>query len=113
MLHRNAEKVSDNVVVCRAAARSAQVVPVAISFDGVHWSADRVSFTYRNRKIFWPRLGVIGIYALVGAGVAAFAWVACAKGQRSGGDRRTLLAAAAPARAAPAKKARPRRRIGA
>jgi hypothetical protein len=111
MLHSNAEAVSDSAVVCRAPPRPAQAVRVAISFDGVHWSTDRVRFVYSDRRNFWARLGAVAIYAMVGAGVAAFTWVACAKagGGRGRAESRPFIAAAAAA----GKKARARRRIDA
>jgi hypothetical protein len=68
------------MVVCLATAHSPGTLNIAISFDGVGWSAEMIQFVYRKRLGIQEILPLGCIYASVVAGVAAILWIGAKKG---------------------------------
>jgi hypothetical protein len=81
MLFSAAQKVDADAVVCKAPARPKQVVSVAISFDGAHWSREDVQFTYKNKFSVVKAAALVAGYAAAVVGVGAFVWWAFRRGK--------------------------------
>jgi hypothetical protein len=69
-----ADIVTESKIVCRAMPKSQQVVSVGISFDGIHWSAERFLFVYKARENFLKVAALTGAWLITVVGIALVIW---------------------------------------
>jgi hypothetical protein len=67
-------RFDDNMIVCMARPAAPQAMDVAISFDGIRWSTEKLQFVFKKRFGVRAFFVMVWIYALIIAAVAACIW---------------------------------------
>jgi hypothetical protein len=71
-----AKSASSNIAVCEAPPHAVEIVEFAFSYDEVHWSADKITFSYADVQDFGEIIKFLGglLVVLLVCGIGFFVY---------------------------------------